>query len=369
MTNPTPPLTPGNVPGAPVYQPGMPIYLDGTLVPGTGNASSPVTQPAPGSSGPANATIADRANSSVSASSSFIGLQGQKFGAATNALNYINPLPDRRLNSILGKTGSPLKQGIIQQTDANVSNAGTAAGLASIQNYPFACRFMFNPPDVSVGYGINNDILPYEQMTTAQLQAKSFYPGMTTISFSLLFDRTYEVAYGTPGAYLGDLSKIGVYADIAALESVVGVRSLAAKTASYTLDTSGNPVASGAAKTITTKSSSGKDLIGNMVLTPVYIIFGGGQDNAGLSFAAYITSMQVSYALFSQNMIPTRASVQIGATQLVGEDPYPSNGTLPERLAASGRVSTVYGGNFAPGDLTALGYDQGTFPPLPGTVN
>jgi hypothetical protein len=308
-----------------------------------------------------NPILANIGNSRASTSSNnLLGAQGQKLTDPGNALNYINPPTDRRLNSILDKISSPLRQGIIQQTDDLVTPGGASAsdGTSLNQPYPYACRFMFNPPDFEVGYNVNTDVLPLGQMTPAQTAGKSFYAGQTSISFSLLFDRTYEVAYGPGGSYQDDLRKIGVYADVAALEAVVGVRSVS--------------TASGSNAGVL-KDGSGKTLLGNMTLVPVYIVFGGGIDRVtgdvtvGMGFVAFITSMRVSYGLFSSSMVPTRASVVIGATQLVGQDVqtlFDKGGTLPKRLAQAGRVSTVYGGNYAPGAVPS-NYTEGTFPTLP----
>jgi hypothetical protein len=358
------PLTPLPSPSTP--SPPLPGLLNGTGLPSGPIPLTPLPPipfaPNPGVT-PVLPGVTDFGPGSAS---NFIGVQGQKATDPGNALNYINPPTDRRLNSILQKTGSPLRQGIIQQTDDVVAAAGTTVqsdGTSISQPYPYACRFMFNPPDFTVGYGINTNVLPLGQMTPAQLQGKAFYAGQTSISFSLLFDRTYEIAYGPGGTYNADLRKIGVYADIAALEAVVGVRSVSTT----------NPGAndqSGATASVL-KTSGGSTLLGNMSMVPVYILFGGGSgpggDSVGMGFAAYITSMTVNYGLFSSSMVPTRASVQIGATQLVGENLqtlFDKGGTLPKRLGQAGRVSTVYGGNYATGDVPS-NYTEGTFPALP----
>lgn len=304
----------------------------------------------------------------------FIGLQGQKNSDGNNALNYINPPTDPRLNSILARTGSPLVHGIIQQTDDLVTGGSDPGGKAiTPQPYPYACRFMFNPPQVDISYSINPNVLPSSQLTASQLQATAFYPGSTSISFSLLFDRTYEVAYGKMTPFDADLQKIGVYADVAALEAVVGVRSARAQPQ---FDATG---AKGAASApLPGFNDVTGAILGNMVMTPVYIIFGGGkgvgdgtQGTAGLAFVATITGMSVTYGLFSQNMIPTRAGVQINATTLVGRDVSDINkkgGTMPNRLGQSNRVTTSNGGNYAPGQapFSVIGGDgSGTTQGIP----
>lgn len=210
------------------------------------------------------------------------GLQGKFNPADIN--EYINPPADPRLNSILHKTGSPLKQGILQQTDEMVTGP---------QRFPYACRFMFNPTTLDVGYSVNEMAFDPSKLTPDQAAADLIAPGTTQLSFNLLFDRTYEVAYPTR-AGAKNLKNIGVYADIAMLESVVGARYNFAPTAA--------------------------GVIQQMGIRPCYFIFGGGGGAVGLTFIGAITSMTVTYSSFSERMVPVRAGVQIGVTQFLGRD-------------------------------------------------
>ena len=268
----------------------------------------------------------------ISASTNIPGLQGVlddplKIG------NYINQPADARLNSILKKRGSPLITGIIQQTDDSVGPN---------QAHPFACRFLFNPGEVTVSYSVAEGVTPPGDLTTDQLAAASIYAGQTGISFSLLFDRTYEVQY-PPEPGRKDISSIGVYEDIAYLESVTGVRTSIKTSVTRT-------TADGSSKTET------PTLLGNMLMIPVYIIFGGGdgaktnQPIKGLSYVGFITSMTVSYALFSENMVPTRCGVQLSVQQLVGKDFNDFNaygGTILNRDHSRSRSTTSSGAGLA----------------------
>ncbi len=244
-----------------------------------------------------------------------IGVQGQFNGSDIN--EYVNPPADSRLNSILSKLGSPLQQGIIQQTDD---------AIFAPQKYPYACRFMFNPTTVTVEYSAQEDIYPASALTPAQLAGTAVTPGTTGLSFSLLFDRTYEVAYGA--RYKGGLARdIGVYRDIAALESVVGARF------NFSLRANG--------------------VIQPMQLIPCYFIFGGGAGKVGLSFIGAITGMKVTYATFSERMVPMRASVDIGVQQTLGGDLANlrnRGGTILQRQAER---RTPGGGRSTRGGVTA----------------
>lgn len=221
---------------------------------------------------------------------------------ASRLQEYINPATDPRINSIITKTGSPLKQGIIQQTDDNVTGG---------QKYPYACRFMFNPTAIEVSYATDETAFNPATLTPAQGAASAIVPGKTSISFSLLFDRTFEVAYGPSALRPRNLRDIGVYADIAALENVVGVRYNFAEDA-----------------------ESVTQLMG---IRPCYFVFGGGDNNVGLTFIGAITSMNVTYSSFSERMVPVRAGVAINAVQFLGrsfEEFDQQGGTLLERASA-----------------------------------
>jgi hypothetical protein len=239
------------------------------------------------------------------------GLQSSRISNPSKSSSYINQTADSRLNSILKKTGSPLVTGVISQTDDMV---------AGDQKFPFACRFLFNPGQIDVGYSIDEGQIDPSNLTAAALKGAAILPGTTQLSFSLLFDRTYEVAYG-PQKGLKDLRDVGCYEDIWALESVTRARLNFASTIKDAK--TGGSIAVGPEQ-------------GNMYATPVYVIFGGGDGSAntkaasGLGFVAYITSMQVSYALFSQRMVPMRCGVQLTCQQLVGQtfDKYTRNSSV-----------------------------------------
>lgn len=242
------------------------------------------------------------------------GLQG-----AFNDINqYINPPPDPRLNDIVARKAPGLRHGIIQQTDDMVGPD---------QKFPYACRFLFNPAVINVSYNVATGVTPPSELTPDQAKALAIYPGATGIGFSLLFDRTYDVYYG-PQAGGFDLREIGVYADIAALESVTGVRT--------------NVTVAGNDNITLASGDNSSAIVGNMLMIPAYVIFGGGNGGksgkplTGLTYIGYITSMNVSYGLFSENMVPTRAAVDIQMTQLVGKDAVSfqaAGGTLVDRGA------------------------------------
>lgn len=250
----------------------------------------------------------------VEASGGF--LQNKLTGSdSRNAASYINQAADPRLNLILSKMKSPLSTGIISQTSDAKQND---------QKFPYACRFHFNPTQIDVGYNVDEAAIPPSEQTPDQQKGVAVVGGQTSISFQLLFDRTFETSY-PPRSGARDLRNHGVYEDIGALERVTGVR--------YDFV---DPVIDAATKKVIAKGP----IIGNMVQKPVYLIFGGGdgvgplRPAAGLGFIVSITSMSVTYSHFTSRMVPVRAGVTINAVQYLGLDfdKYQRNYTLKQTL-------------------------------------
>ncbi len=199
---------------------------------------------------------------------------------------YLNPPPDPRLNSIIKKTGSHLRPGIIQQTEEVVSGP---------QKQPFGLRFLFNPTTIVMDYSARTDVWSRDAMTPSMQSATDYSAGPAGLSFSLLFDRTYEVCWKTHwGEY--HMEQIGVKADVAALQRVTGVE---------------YPFVSAAEEV---------NRMQHMRLIPCYFIFGGGESNEGLVFYGHINNWSVEYTSFSHHMVPMRCAVTISATQLLGKN-------------------------------------------------
>ena len=213
--------------------------------------------------------------------------------------SYVNPPQDSRMNSILKKYGVKLTQGIMQQHDSWLQGASTP------QKYPYAVRFLYNPSNIRHSIAVNSDVVPQYQLSPAGAAAVAIGVGSGSIAFRLLFDRTYEIAYGPNSSSPQDLRKVGVYADIAFLERVMGV-------VSPQTDPLGNQIFQ-AAQTV-----------------PVNFLFGGGYGIAGgvvgLKYVGYINSADITYTQFSENMVPQRCEVDISVTLMVGLDDVASSG-------------------------------------------
>ncbi|MCZ0981859.1 hypothetical protein O1L60_31105 [Streptomyces diastatochromogenes] len=122
--------------------------------------------------------------------------------------------------------------------------------------------------------------------------------GIGTLSFDLLFDRTYEMYGGTQGVITGaqnrdDVASYkGVIADVEALYNVTGAYDVTAQGRKATVLRAMQP-------------------------NPCYFFFGGSASGAGLlannqlSYYGTVAGLNVAYTHFSREMIPQRCGLSI----------------------------------------------------------
>ena len=158
----------------------------------------------------------------------------------------------------------------------------------SLPNVPdpgyYTMYFLYNPNQITAMFSTNLSQTPasylYGQTSNQQGQnAPSLaanVPNLTngqTVSWSLMFDRTYDLLYqANPG------SNRGVLKDVAALYNLMG-----------------------------TFESTGAVPIS----TPVQVMFGQTSDGEIWGFTGYITSINITYGIFRQNMIPSRCEIDL----------------------------------------------------------
>lgn len=139
----------------------------------------------------------------------------------------------------------------------------------------YALFFEFNPNEISFSYSANPNVLPQGSLDPSQTHTDiPMADSNTVMSFSLLFDRTYEVMNG---------SQVGVLTDVRTLEHMTGI-------------TDAEPV---------------------MRQNPVAIHFG---TPVQFHYKALIQSFSVVYQHFSHAMVPMRAAVSVSATRLSNID-------------------------------------------------
>jgi hypothetical protein len=246
------------------------------------------------------------------------------------------------------------------------STGGTAGQTAA--NAP-AVWFLYNPSTIAASYALDsasgqaNLLYP-----VATVSANLIVPLQQTVSFTIMFDRTYEV--NTPTIPNGLLQLYGVDIDILALKQFTGMFSSIVSTAGSTSpDTttgiSANPFGLGAGANLTSTPDNNTNtttinqiLSGNyinqgvMTVALSYIYFSGPNGGGiGLKYYGYVSGWDVQYTHFSELMVPMRAVVDITFTLLppanTGSSPgaapggatTPAGGT-PAQQAASGLTAT-----------------------------
>lgn len=221
-----------------------------------------------------------------------------------------------------------LSRGYLQTatlTGAALVPAGPGGEQAAAQSGGFfSLFFLYNPTEVDVSYSLNTS----EQVTPAYLRssADSGIPLVMsggTLGFSLLFDRTYEVNYGSAGNMAHDL---GVLVDTHALFGMTGI------TMPLSAAQGGTGTAAAVAKGTggSVAAVSANAVVGVMSMLPVWAVFptilgaNYGQIGTGvgklrtpmpdislMQYFGYITSISIAYSHFTQRMIPFRCGVQI----------------------------------------------------------
>jgi hypothetical protein len=202
-------------------------------------------------------------------------------------------------------------------------------------NYPAVFKFLFNPSTISTSYqvasGAAQAALNYG--TTQGLSSSLLLPLQQQTSFSLMFDRTYEL---NNQKATSDILNFGVDVDIAALRQFTGMYAGiysqgANSNANYIPFSASNTEtsSSGTAPTNLNQTSAnvpgplgGNLAQGVMQVTLGYCYFSGPTSSAvggkgyGITYYGYIDSWSVEYTHFTNNMIPMRAVVDISFTFL-----------------------------------------------------
>jgi len=184
-----------------------------------------------------------------------------------------------------------VRGGIVQ-----LMTQGDNSAMKAQKGGQFACYFMMNPSSVGTDCTINTDVASPSQQSAAAMQAAPSWMAQQTISFTLIFNRMYEVWQGTvkgPNGGPGP-SDIGVRWDIRAVERLMGMFDAQALNTPKGVNNVGLGV-SGAG------SSPPSSL-------PVQVVLGGPNS---IQFQGYIGSMSYTYTMFDANMIPIEASVDI----------------------------------------------------------
>jgi hypothetical protein len=206
--------------------------------------------------------------------------------------NILN-IPMRQLSATQLSPDFELYRGLMStRVSQNVSAQGT-------QQY--RVNFLYNPAsiDESRTLDLNNNVLPsYARKPDDPGQYKT---GLNaTVSFSLLFDRTFEM---WDSSYADtDAAKYGITTDVNALYNMLNINQLNTQT----------PVSLSSGDFASTQQYA-LVVQGTMAAIPVDLYFGYKSPGA-LKYFGYVSQFDVTYTHFSQKMVPMRCAIQIGFT-------------------------------------------------------
>lgn len=183
----------------------------------------------------------------------------------------------------------------------------------------YVVNFLYNPSTINESRSLD--------VTNGQLPSWARNPDdpgsyatslNTTVSFSLLFDRTYEM---WDANYRSTIAGVfGVRADVEAFYNLMGINTFVSQSKSALpgrTDLPGLP--SGVANVV---------VQGPMQMVPATLSFGA--HSAGtLEYFGYVSSFDVTYTHFTQKMVPVRCAINVGFTVMppvISADTSSNNG-------------------------------------------
>jgi hypothetical protein len=160
---------------------------------------------------------------------------------------------------------------------------------------PFRCYFMMNPSSISFDTNVDTSILAPSQQSPQAMAMGSYLVTQESVSFSVIFNRMYEVWQGNvPGP-----SDVGCAWDIRALERLMGMYDAT--------QVPGSPY----------NTTTGTGLYGAggnpPVALPIQVVFGGANS---IQFQGQLVQLDYTYTLFDSNMVPIEAEADIGVMRL-----------------------------------------------------
>ncbi len=212
-----------------------------------------------------------------------------------------NPPFDKRISTLVGL------QNVIQGPDVSQLVRGYMIQDPGLGRVQYSVQFLYNPSVVQVSHSTDPASAPTPQNYRNPLDKGSWnIPLATSVSFNLLFDRTYELWSRSgpvdPKDFTQGSGEAGVRVDIEALYRVVGIYQPVAV----------QPPTTSPNTTPSNLYSNGEP--GPMPLTPVTVYFGGPNS---LHYRGYVNSLDIQWTHFSQLMVPMRCTVTVSMNLMV----------------------------------------------------
>jgi hypothetical protein len=216
---------------------------------------------------------------------------------------YTQPQFDTRLTTL----SWPLAQNQGQIIQRGFMYWDSSVGYPTGYSQAAVVRFLFNPSTITGTYSIQDSAAQAAlNYPTAANNAALFVQLQQQITFSVLFDRTYDL-WSAPNAVTDqftDVEVIGVDVDVRAVRQFTGMYAT-----DYTVQGSSNLVPANTATGV-----AGSLTQGLMQLVPSYLYF--ATPTSGLMYYGYIDSWDVTYTHFTSGMIPMRCQVDVSFTLL-----------------------------------------------------
>ncbi|MBD0734067.1 hypothetical protein [Streptomyces sp. CBMA29] len=246
-----------------------------------------------------------------------------------------NPAFDKRilrLSQVHGSQTTAFQRGFLQTATRRNPSTGSRGAKR------YRVNFLYNPSDLSESRSVNiNDnatALPTELKSDADTGQVLGITG-ASISFSLLFDRTYEVA--NPQIWNRPEAAMGCYSDITAIFGLVGISQATLRPSATQVPYAPGqgPNNSGVTTTLgpgpttsstTTANANPEQTYGVMKLNPVFAVFCPVRTldpsgfNTGVSmmrYYGYINTLGIQYTHWTQRMIPVRCVVNVSMALLM----------------------------------------------------
>lgn len=186
--------------------------------------------------------------------------------------------------------------------------------------------FMYNPTALTHGSSVdpayNPATLFNEGSGNFGADPSPFMQLGSTISFQLLFDRTYETWHQN-GSYLANW---GVMADVKVLYAMLGMYELQYDQQGKFLGADADP---NVLQNITPSSVH--------VFTPMWAIFG-----PKLKYYGALSNFNLTYTHFTQNMVPNRATVEVSFNLLPKGGMEKSAATIAKEASKKTKKGTGY---------------------------
>jgi hypothetical protein len=250
---------------------------------------------------------AQQANISDSAAKA-LGFAGQS-GSIAVPFPGVQKTPDNWAGVVM--PGTTLIRGGMRELYQTVGNTNDPSSFQERHGGGFKCYFMMNPTSLSCTLAVDTNTQAAPTTVSQAVLQTSTYPLQNqSYSFTIIFNRMYEVWQGNvhnphpeKGGPEGP-SDLGVRWDIRALERLMGM---------YDALQAAQPGTPGS-------PSNAEWGQGNMgagssppMSLPVQVVFGKANS---IQFQGLIASIDYTYTMFSKDMIPVEASVDIGVMRL-----------------------------------------------------